>query len=115
MNVLKNFITTSALDWTNKEIENGNSIAGFILRHMAQENKLRDAQQEALNVYLWLKCAANNQTILDIFEQCYSDREGSSLRTLLFDLSEEMQSDNLKRYAKTAKDEDLRKFFVDFI
>ncbi|MGI8419267.1 MAG: DEAD/DEAH box helicase family protein [Candidatus Levyibacteriota bacterium] len=115
MNVIKNFITTSALEWARKEKEDGNSLAGFIIRHMEDENKLRDAQQEALKVYLWLKCETVNNPLVDIFEQHYPGSEKYSLASLLLDLADELQSESLKRYARTAKEEELKKFFLDMV
>jgi hypothetical protein len=115
MNVIKNFITTQAFAWIAKEKEDGNSLAGFIVNHIEQENKLRDAQKNALIVYLWLKCEMNNQTIDELLTRNYPDTEGSSLKTLLLHIANELQSDSLKKFTKQAQYEQLKQFFLDFI
>ncbi len=115
MNVIKNFITTSALDWAKKEKEDGNSLTGFVIRNMEEQNKLRDAQIQALKVYLWLKCYTNNKTLVEIIEQKYPNNEGSPLKTFLFDLASEVQTDSLKKFARTASEKESKDFIEEFI
>lgn len=115
MNSIKHFVSSTSLDWAEKEKSKGNSLAGFIIRHMEQENKLRDAQQEAIKVYLWLKCTARNNTIVDIIEQQYDNSEGTRLKTFIVNLANEIESGSLRRYARTATDQDIKKFLTEFI
>ncbi|MGH7203316.1 MAG: DEAD/DEAH box helicase family protein [Candidatus Levyibacteriota bacterium] len=115
MNVIKNFITTSALEWARKEKEDGNSLAGFIIQHMEQQNRLRDAQQKALKVYLWLKCAKENKSLVELLEKDFPNDNTTPLASAFAKLGDELESESLKRYARKATTEDLKKFFIEFI
>jgi len=65
MQVIKNFVTSQALKWSEGEKQDPNSLAGFILNYIDSHNNLRDAQVEALKVYLWLKSIGNNYSGTD--------------------------------------------------
>ena len=113
MNIIKNYLTSKAFEWSDAEKENKNSVAGYILRHIESTGKLRDAQIEALKVYLWLKCVANNKPLVEVFKQNYSDTEGDSLTTLLVHIAGELENKKLEKFAKTATTKELEGFFVD--
>lgn len=113
MHIIKNYLTSRAFDWSDEEKENPNSIAGFILKHIESHNKLRDAQIEALKVYLWLKCVADNQPLIEVFKRHYTDREGDGLTTLLVDIAQELENKKLEMFAKSANSQELESFFVD--
>ncbi|MEO8581794.1 MAG: DEAD/DEAH box helicase family protein [Patescibacteria group bacterium] len=113
MNIIKNYLTSKAFEWSDAEKENKNSVAGYILRHIESTGKLRDAQAEALKVYLWLKCVANNKPLVEVFKQNYSDTEGDSLTTLLVHIAGELENKKLEKFAKTATTKELEGFFVD--
>lgn len=113
MNIIKNYLTSRAFEWSDAEKENKNSVAGYILRHIEATGKLRDAQIEALKVYLWLKCVTNNKPLIEVFKQNYSDTEGDSLTTLLVDIAGELENKKLEKFAKTASIHELEGFFVD--
>jgi len=113
MNIIKNYLTSRAFEWSDAEKENKNSVAGFILRHIESTGKLRDAQIEALKVYLWLKCVTNNQPLVEVFKQHYSDEEGDALTTLLVHIANELENKKLEKFAKSATAQELEGFFVD--
>jgi type III restriction enzyme len=113
MRVIKNFITKNALDWSEQAIEDNNSIAGFILRHIESQSKLRDAQTEAIKVYLWLKSVADNKPLIDVFQKYYPDDQGDALTTLLHDIGEEIDNKKLVKFARDASDDEIHDFFVD--
>lgn len=113
MNIVKNYITSRASDWSDTEKENQNSLAGYILRHIESHNNLRDAQIESLKVYLWLKCVANNEPLTELLKQNYSDTEGDGLTTLLVHIAQELENKKLEKFAKTASSKELEGFFVD--
>lgn len=113
MNIIKNYLTSRAFDWSDAEKENQNSLAGYILRHIESHNKLRDAQIEALKVYLWLKCVSDNKPLVEVFKQHYSDSEGDGLITLLVHIAQELENKKLEKFAKTASNQELESFFVD--
>ena len=71
MNSIKNYLTSRAFEWSDAEKEDKNSVAGFILRHIESADKLRDAQIEALKVYLWLKCVCDNKPLVEVFKERY--------------------------------------------
>lgn len=113
MNSIKNYLTSRAFEWSDAEKENKNSVAGFILRHIESTDKLRDAQIEALKVYLWLKCVCDNKPLVEVFKERYPDTEGDSLTTLLVHIAQELENKKLEKFAKSASTEELEGFFVD--
>jgi len=113
MNSIKNYLTSRAFEWSDVEKENKNSVAGYILRHIEFTDKLRDAQIEALKVYLWLKCVCDNKPLVKVFKERYPDTEGDSLTTLLVHIAQELENKKLEKFAKSASAEELEGFFVD--
>lgn len=112
MNIIKNYLTSRAFEWSDAEKENKNSVAGFILRHIEATSKLRDAQIEALKVYLWLKCVCDNKPLVEVFKERYSDTEGDSLTTLLVHIAQELENKKLEKFAQSASSQELEGFFV---
>lgn len=113
MNIIKNYLTSRAFEWSDAEKENKNSVAGFILRHIETTGKLRDAQIEALKVYLWLKCVCDNKPLVEVFKERYPDTEGDSLTTLLVHIAQELENKKLEKFAQSASSQELEGFFVD--
>jgi hypothetical protein len=113
MNIIRNYLTSRAFEWSDAEKENKNSVAGYILRHVEATEKLRDAQIEALKVYLWLKCVTDNKPLVEVFKERYPDTEGDRLTTLLVHISQELENKKLEKFAKTASTRELEGFFVD--
>ncbi|MCQ3944696.1 MAG: hypothetical protein DPW11_02890 [bacterium] len=112
MQIIKSFITTHALKWSDKEKQDQNSIAGFIIRHIESHDKLRDAQIEAIKVYLWLKSIGGNKPLVELFSKLYPDKEGDALTTLLYDLAVEIDNKKLIMYVKESREEEIRDFFI---
>lgn len=113
MNSIKNYLTSRAFEWSDAENDNKNSVAGFILRHIESTGKLRDAQIEALKVYLWLKCVCDNKPLVEVFKERYPDTEGDSLTTLLVHIAQELENKKLEKFAQSASSQELESFFVD--
>lgn len=113
MNIIKNYLTSRAFEWSDAEKENKNSVAGFVLRHIEATGKLRDAQIEALKVYLWLKCVCDNKPLVEVFKERYPDTEGDSLTTLLVHIAQELENKKLEKFAQSASSQELEGFFVD--
>lgn len=113
MNIIKNYLTSRAFEWSDIEKDNKNSVAGFILRHIESTDKLRDAQIEALKVYLWIKCVCDNKPLVEVFKERYPDTEGDSLTTLLIHIAQELENKKLEKFAKSASAQELEGFFVD--
>lgn len=80
MNVIRQFITNSAIEWADTQLKDQSSLAGLILRQIATQDKLRDAQVESLKIYLWCKCEAQNKPLIEVFETHYrKEYVGSSV------------------------------------
>lgn len=107
MQIIKNFITNQAFTWSTEEEKNQNSLAGYILRHIKTVGKLRDAQIEAIRVYLYLKCQGENKPLLDILDNNYT----GGLQLLLTNLAKEINSPKLEQLVDTTDKTIIRKTF----
>ncbi|OIN91941.1 hypothetical protein AUJ42_01090 [Candidatus Collierbacteria bacterium CG1_02_44_10] len=104
MQLIKNFITTQAFSWSQEQEKDQNSLSGYILRHIKSSGKLRDAQIEAIRVYLYLKVHANNKPLIDVL----ADNYDGGLQSALADLSLEINNPSLKKLVNTTDDALIR-------
>lgn len=111
MQIIKNFITTTAFSWSIDEEKDQNSLAGYILRHIKSVGKLRDAQIEAIRVYLYLKCQGNNKSLIDILANSYN----GGLQLLLTNLAKEINSPRLEQLVDTTDRTIIRKIFSSIV
>lgn len=111
MQIIKNFITAKALSWSVDEEKDQNSLAGYILRHIKYVNKLRDAQIEAIRVYLYLKCQGNNKPLVDIL----ADNYNGGLQLLLTNLAKEINSPRLEQLVDTTDRTIIRNIFSSIV
>lgn len=56
-------------DWVKDEKEDKSSIIGNLLRHIEKKNKLRDAQYNAIKIFLWLKEVGNNRKLSTLIKE----------------------------------------------
>lgn len=111
MQLIKNFITTSAFAWSQDEEKNQNSLSGYILRHIKTTGKLRDAQIEAIRVYLYLKCHGGNRPLIDVLADNY---EGG-LQSLLTNLAKEIDNPKLEKLVDTTDRAVIRQIFSNIL
>jgi len=52
--------------YINSELSNNQSVIGNIVKHIRKQHKLRIPQEEAIEVYLWLKFVGQNKKLSDI-------------------------------------------------
>ncbi len=115
MNVIKKFITNKAIEWADIQFKDQSSLAGLVLRQIATQGKLRDAQVESLKIYLWYKCEAQNKPLIEVFETHYVKHDVGPLRNLLLDIGDEIGSDKLKSQAQNASNDEVREFLVELL
>ncbi len=66
MNTIFNLIENKASSWVTQEKSKNQSIVGNLIKYIEVENKLREPQKQAIEVYLWLKFVGNNKKLSDI-------------------------------------------------
>ncbi len=102
MNTIFNLIENKTSIWINQEKTKSQSVVGNLVKYIAKENKLREPQREAIEVYLWLKFVGNNQKISDII------RAG-----LLYDEEVAKGYDNFYTFGSNHTTQFLNQFFQD--
>ena len=102
MNTVFNLIENKASTWINQEKAKSQSIIGNLVKYVEKEDKLREPQREAVEVYLWLKFVGDNQKISDII------RAG-----LLYDEETAKSYDNFHTFGNNYTTQFLNQFFQE--
>jgi len=102
MNAIFGLIENKAAGWINQEKQKSQSVIGGLIKHIEKENKLREPQKQAIEVYFWLKFVGNNQKISDII------RKG-----LLYDEEKAQEYDNFYNFGNNCAAHFLNQFFQD--
>ena len=102
MNTIFNLIENKASNWIHQEKLKSQSAIGSLVKYIEKENKLREPQQQAIEVYLWLKFVSNNQKLSDII------RAG-----LLYDEESAREYDNFHTFGNNYTTQFLNQFFQD--
>jgi len=102
MNTVFNLIENKTFNWINQEKTKSQSIIGSLIKYIEKENKLREPQRQAIEVYLWLKFVGNNQKISDII------RTG-----LLYDEEIAKGYDNFHNFGSNYATQFLNQFFQE--
>src|SRR3989344_9066582 len=87
--------------WINEEKKKSQSVIGNLVKHIESE-KLRQPQQEAIKVYLWLKFVGQNRKLSQIVQ------EG-----LLFDEEFAKQYDNYRVFKENYTTQFLNQFLLE--
>ena len=58
----------TAFDWIESEKKDKNSVVGNLVKYVEKQNKLRDAQINAIKIYLWLKEKGNNKKLSELIK-----------------------------------------------
>lgn len=66
MNTIFNLIENKASNWISQEKGRSQSVVGNLIKYIEKENKLREPQRQAIEVYLWLKFVGDNKKVSDI-------------------------------------------------
>lgn len=85
--------------WIKEEKENNRSAIGNLIKHIEKQNKLREPQIKAIEVYLWLKFVGQNNKLSEII------RKG-----LLFDETNAKEYDYYNVFAKNYTTQFLNQF-----
>ncbi len=102
MNTVFNLIENKASSWISQEKQKSQSVIGGLIKYIEKENKLREPQKQAIEVYFWLKFVGNNQKISDII------RSG-----LLYDEEMARSYDNFYTFGDDYTTHFLNQFFKD--
>src|SRR3989344_2627673 len=101
-NTIFNLIETKASLWISQEKSKSQSVIGNLIKYIEKEDKLREPQRQAIEVYLWLKFACNSQKLSDII------RAG-----LLYDEDVAKGYDNFHTFTGNYTTQFLNQFFQD--
>lgn len=104
-------IENKTASWIKEEKDNNQSVIGNLINYIKKQNKLREPQIEAIEVYLWLKFVGQNNKLSDLIRQgLLFDEEGAKEYdfyqsfgdnyTLQF-LNQFVQDNNLSKFQKT--------------
>lgn len=102
MNTVFALIENKASSWINQEKSKSQSVIGNLIKYIEKENKLREPQRQAIEVYLWLKFIGNNQKISDIVKA-----------GLLYDEEMAKGYDNFYTFGGNYTTQFLNQFFKD--
>ena len=86
--------------WAKKERNRKGSLAGAILKRIDETNKLRDAQVEAVENYLWLKEVGENKKISSIIRNgiLYDESENNLYNYTNYKGDMQFVNNNTKRF-----------------
>lgn len=101
MSNLTNLLQLKAEYWINEEKKKSQSVINNLIKHIESE-KLRQPQQEAIKVYLWLKFVGNNRRLSQIV------KDG-----LLFDEEFAKQYDNHRVFKENYTTQFLNQFLLE--
>ena len=93
MNTIFNLIENKASQWINQEKSKSQSVIGSLIKYIEKQDKLREPQKQAIEVYLWLKFAGNNQKLSDIIKTGLSYDEESAR-----EYGNDWSSDNMPKF-----------------
>ncbi|MFH1321679.1 MAG: DEAD/DEAH box helicase family protein, partial [Bacteroidota bacterium] len=62
-------IENKTASWIKEEKDNDQSVIGNLIKYIEKQGKLREPQIEAIEVYLWLKFAGQNNKLSDLIKQ----------------------------------------------
>ena len=99
---ISNLIEQKTEHWIFQEKRKSQSIIGTLIKYIEKTNKLREPQEKAIELYLWLKFVGNNQKLADII------RHG-----LLYDEEQAKQYDNFYTFRDNYTTQFLNQFFQD--
>ena len=66
MLTIYSLIKNKADAYINLELSTNQSVVGNVVKYIRKQNRLRVPQREAIEVYLWLKFAAQNKKLSEI-------------------------------------------------
>ncbi len=102
MNTIFNLIENKASNWISQEKGRSQSVVGNLMKYIEKENKLREPQRQAIEVYLWLKFVGDNKKVSDII------RDG-----LLYDEETARGYGNYHTFGSDFTTQFLNQFFQD--
>lgn len=102
MNTIFELIGNKVEYWIKQEKEKSQSVAGNLVKYIEKVNKLREPQKKAIEVYLWLKFAGDNQKLADIIKQ-----------GLLYDEAIAREYDNFYTFGDNYLTQFLNQFFQE--
>ena len=102
MNTIFNLIENKASNWINQEKTKSQSVVGSLIKYIEKQNKLREPQRQAVEVYLWLKFVGDNRKVSDII------RAG-----LLYDEETAKGYDNFQNFEGNYTTQFLNQFFQE--
>lgn len=102
MNTVFSLIENKAEYWVKQEKEKSQSIIGNLIKNVEKQNKLREPQKKAIEVYLWLKFVGQNKKLSRII------KDG-----LLYDEAGAKSYDNFYTFGDNYITQFLNQFFQD--